>query len=219
MRYSTIINNIKANEWGLNIQQAYLFSWFYELPSWAEKVVIEGEIYYFASKNKAVDELPLLTEKLDTMYRYYKQIEEYNLIKIKKIDGKDYITLTEKAKEWNFNKSEYSEINPRLLGNKSENNSEINPTYNIYNTDNITSNNKHKSKTVFIPPTLEEVKLYFKENGYKEETGEKAFKYYEIGDWKDSKGNKVRNWKQKMQSVWFKEENKTQVATQQKMVY
>ena len=27
-------------------------------------------------------------------------------------------------------------------------------------------------------------------------------------DWKDSKGNKVKNWKQKMQSVWFKDENK-----------
>src|SRR3990172_6930193 len=37
----------------------------------------------------------------------------------------------------------------------------------------------------------------------------KEFKYYETGDWKDDKGNQVKNWKQKMQSVWFKEENKT----------
>ena len=134
MRYSTTINNLKATEWGLTIQQAYLFSWFYELPSWANKVMIENEIFYFASKNKAVEELPILTDKTDTMYRYYRQLEELGLVVIKKIDSKDYIALTLKAKEWNFSKSDYSENNPTKLGNLSENNSENNPTYNNINT-------------------------------------------------------------------------------------
>jgi hypothetical protein len=138
MRYSSTINNVKANEWGLSIQQAYLFAWFYELPSWANKVMIENEIYYFASKNKAVEELPILTDKTDTMYRYYKQLEDLGLVHIKKIDNKDYIALTNKAKDWNFSKSDYSENNPTLLGNLSENNSENNPTYN-----NIISNNNN----------------------------------------------------------------------------
>ncbi|AIX11908.1 hypothetical protein [Flavobacterium phage FCOV-F14] len=143
MRYSTIINNLKSKEWGLTIQQAYLFAWFYELPSWANKVMIENEIFYFASKTKAVEELPILTDKTDTMYRYYKQLEELGLIIIKKIDNKDYISLTSIAKDWNFSKSEYSENNPTLLGNLSENNSENNPTYNniIYNKD-ISNNNE-----------------------------------------------------------------------------
>jgi hypothetical protein len=57
-------------------------------------------------------------------------------------------------------------------------------------------------------PTVEEVKIYFKENGYTEESGAKAWNYYNVADWKDSKGNKVLSWKQKMQSVWFKDENK-----------
>ena len=61
----------------------------------------------------------------------------------------------------------------------------------------------------FTPPPLEEVILYFTENGFSKELAEKAFKYYETGNWKDGKGNQVKNWKQKMQSVWFKEENKT----------
>lgn len=137
MRYSSTINNLKASEWGLSIQQAYLFSWFYELPSWANKVMIENEIFYFASKNKAVEELPILTDKTDTMYRYYKQLEELDLIVIKKIDNKDYVSLTSKAREWNFHKSEDSENNPSLFGNLSESNSEKNPTYN-----NIIHNNK-----------------------------------------------------------------------------
>jgi len=139
MRYNTTINNVKANEWNLDIKLAYLFAWMYELPSWADKSTIEGKDYYFASKNKAIDELPLLTDKRDTMYRYYKQLESLNLIEIKKIDSKDYICLTSKAKQWNGYKSDTSDKNPNELGNKSENPSDKNPTYN-----NTISYNKNK---------------------------------------------------------------------------
>jgi hypothetical protein len=65
-----------------------------------------------------------------------------------------------------------------------------------------------KIKGEFIPPTLDEVKAYFIEKGYKVEAAVKAWNYYEAGDWKDGKGSKVANWKQKMNGVWFKDENK-----------
>lgn len=67
---------------------------------------------------------------------------------------------------------------------------------------------KVKESKVFIPPTIEDVKLYFKENGYSENSGSTAFYYYDSAKWVDSKGNKIKNWKQKMIGVWFKEENK-----------
>lgn len=72
---------------------------------------------------------------------------------------------------------------------------------------------KIKSKRVnkFTPPTLLDVQTYFIDNGYTKEAGTKAFNYYNVGDWFDSTGKKVKNWKQKMQSVWFKEENKINV--------
>lgn len=57
-------------------------------------------------------------------------------------------------------------------------------------------------------PNLEEVKSFFVENGYAEAVAEKAFLFYSEANWHDSKGKKVRNWKQKMRSVWFKDENK-----------
>lgn len=57
-------------------------------------------------------------------------------------------------------------------------------------------------------PTVEMVEIYFVENGYSAEVGKKAFRYYNDAGWKDSRGQKVLNWKQKMQSVWFKDENK-----------
>lgn len=59
----------------------------------------------------------------------------------------------------------------------------------------------------FIPPTVFEVVAYFTANGYTEQSARKAFEYYNVAGWKDGKGNKVKNWKQKMNAVWFKDEN------------
>lgn len=75
----------------------------------------------------------------------------------------------------------------------------------------VSDNVKDKNKRVvnkFTPPSQIEVVDYFNQNGYSNESAIKAFKYYETGNWKDGKGNQVKNWKQKMQSVWFKEDNK-----------
>jgi uncharacterized protein YdaU (DUF1376 family) len=72
-------------------------------------------------------------------------------------------------------------------------------------------NNKEKEKresvNKFTPPTLDEVILYFKQNGYSPEAGQKAFSYYDCAGWSDSQGRKIKNWKQKMHGVWFKPES------------
>ena len=63
------------------------------------------------------------------------------------------------------------------------------------------------------PPPLEEVILYFDENGYTKDSATKMFEYYEESRkprgrvWKDGRGNTVKNWKQKARSVWFKPDN------------
>ena len=75
-------------------------------------------------------------------------------------------------------------------------------------------NQTPKSNGKYPPPNREDVIAYFTENGYATEAAEKAFQYYEAhkdphsGNWKDSKGNIVKAWKQKMVAVWFKSENR-----------
>ena len=71
---------------------------------------------------------------------------------------------------------------------------------------------KRKMKP-FVIPTIEDVRKYFTENGYKPEVGESKWHYYNDANWFDSHGNPVLNWKQKMRSVWFKDENKINGAT------
>ena len=83
---------------------------------------------------------------------------------------------------------------------------------NHYDTDTVIVNDikdiKPQKKVGLTRPTLSEVKQYFKENGYKQSTAEIAFKYYEAGNWVKANGDKVKNWKQTMIAVWFKDENR-----------
>ena len=65
---------------------------------------------------------------------------------------------------------------------------------------------KVKEEVVFIPPVLNDVLVYFDENGYSKEAATKAFNYYTNLGWKNSKGNQVINWKNTMQN-WFTPEN------------
>lgn len=78
----------------------------------------------------------------------------------------------------------------------------------------LASKSKSKSKEikekkkVFVPPSLQEVKEYFREHGYKAFIAEKAYRGYSENNWRDTKDNKITNWKTKMNNVWFTEENR-----------
>lgn len=75
-----------------------------------------------------------------------------------------------------------------LEENFQDNITSINNTFNIRET---------KKKKSFTPPTLEEVKAYCEER--KNNVDYKYFyDYYSSGNWKDKKGDPVKNWKQRI---------------------
>lgn len=79
------------------------------------------------------------------------------------------------------------------------------------NEKNVRSKRKEvKEKKKFSPPSLDVVKKYFDEKGYSEKSANKFFEFYTEGEWIDSKGNPVKNWKQKAIAVWFEDKNKKQ---------
>jgi predicted phage replisome organizer len=67
---------------------------------------------------------------------------------------------------------------------------------------------KKVNKKEILPPTLEEVLQFFRDNYYKESVGTTAWHYYNDLDWHNSKGKHIKNWKSTMRNVWFKEEHK-----------
>jgi len=119
MQFTVTINQAKALEWGLNAQQALLFAFVYESPSWAKLVQTADGDFYALSKAKIIEELPLLTDKADTAYRLLKQLAAIGVIGLSSTASITLVRITEKGQEWN-RKLNGSEKYSRKVGKKSE---------------------------------------------------------------------------------------------------
>lgn len=119
MQYTITISQNKALEWGLNAQQAMLFAFVYECPSWAKPINTDGGIFYALSKAKIVEELPLLTGKPDTAYRLLRQLETAGVIELSHTPSITLVRLTDKGLTWN-RAVDGSEKYPSLVGKISE---------------------------------------------------------------------------------------------------
>lgn len=163
MKYYLNINQKFAIEHGLNTSESIVFAWLYELPSWAKSVLIGNKTYYFGSRNKAAEELPLVSDKPNTFQKLYKKLEAKGLIEIIKIGKAEYIAVTDIGKGWYLSscepknegcKSEKKIQNEENFPQKAEKSSEIGkkiqkneenfPTNNIYN-NNINKNIIYRS--------------------------------------------------------------------------
>lgn len=166
MQFTITINQAKALEWGLNAQQALLFAFVYECPSWAKlQQTADGE-FYVLSKAKIIEELPVLTDKTDTAYRLLKQLEQAGVIDLSSTRNVTLVRLTAKGKEWNkkldgsekFPTSEKnptslcgdrkkirptSEENPIKVGKKSEQGSDISPTNQVTSNQGTNQDTSH----------------------------------------------------------------------------
>jgi DNA-binding PadR family transcriptional regulator len=124
MKYTIVIDQLSAIEWGLNLTEAAVFDFLYSVPSWADAKEIGSHIYFLASRNKAIAEIPVVSDKPDTLYRIYRQLEDKGLILYLKDGRNDMIRLTDKGKTWNSEKNpgltDNPEKNPGELGKKSE---------------------------------------------------------------------------------------------------
>jgi hypothetical protein len=155
-------------------------------------------------------------ESKGTIDRVFKQLQEKGyILSVKVIDPKTKVfkgwnhivyeepTLTESdiKEEPRSTKADVGQSMPIQIHTNTNTNINTN-TNDIY-----TAKSKKKG---FVPPTLDEVKVFFRDNGYAEEIAIRAFKHYEENDWKDSYDNKVLNWKSKMRNNWFKDQYKIQ---------
>lgn len=64
---------------------------------------------------------------------------------------------------------------------------------------------KVNKKSSFVPPLLSDIVAFLKEKGFNELYAKKIFEHYSLGDWKDSHGKPVVNWKQKINTNWLKD--------------
>lgn len=76
------------------------------------------------------------------------------------------------------------------------------------------SSKQRKPKREFTPPTLDDVKKYILEKNLSVDA-KLFFDYFDVGNWIDSKGNKVKNWKQKL--LTWNSRNQSKQQTQKTM--
>ena len=151
MKYILSINQEKALELGLNLTQSIIMDMLVTAPTWADTIIIDGEVFYWVNRNTIVEELPLLGLKLDTVYRNLKKLSSLGVIRYKKHGKKDCINIAPLGKSYlmgggknsdsNPKKTQNSDLNPKKLGSKSEKNSDLNPTDQYTNIDQYTNNN------------------------------------------------------------------------------
>lgn len=134
MKWSLNINQPQAIELGLkNAQEAIILGMICDSPTWAEPVVIDGDVYYWTARHMIADELPLLNLKPDSVYRALRALVSLGLIEYRKSGAKDCTRLTPMGKSYYVGKKSEqalnSEKNPSEFGKKSEKHSENFPTY------------------------------------------------------------------------------------------
>lgn len=162
MRYTHSINQVKCIEWGLTLNQGALMDIINQASSWADAEIVNNQVYYWMSRNKIIDEIPLAYSQADTVYRSLKILAKKGLINYVKKGKKDLISMTEKGRTWNSkstaksqNKLGFeselnsnSDLNPNKLGFESENNSDLNPTDKNTSIYKNTNNNFLEKKSI-----------------------------------------------------------------------
>jgi hypothetical protein len=136
-----------------------------------------------------------LTKLISTNEITIKTTNKYSIITICNYDSYQVF-------ENNFNQQDNQLHNQQSTNNQPTINQQLTTTKKDKNVKNVNNENK------FIAPNIEDVKTYFTENNYSLDSANKFYNYYNVADWKDSKGTKIRNWKQKAQAVWFVPQNK-----------
>lgn len=139
--------------------------------------------------------------------------ETQSFIKIQ--EGKSYSEINAGYSKINVDYSEintgYSEINAINKIRVKESKVKESKTDKITKTTRLTETTLARKQAIeFIAPTLQEITDYCKErnNGIDPKT---FYDYFTVGQWVDSKGNRVKNWRQKM-ITWEKQDGKNKTS-------
>lgn len=118
---------------------------------------------------------------------------------LKELEGHGYLTRTRNRDDKGRLTDTNYDIYETPMSKKPMLDKPMLENYTQLNTNNINNlNNKYIYRGKFKKPTLEEIKDYCLNVRHNKVDYQYFYDYFTEGNWIDSKGNKVRNWKQKI---------------------
>lgn len=134
------------------------------------------------------------------------KLSDKDMLSICKAYVQDVYEKFDKVDGFYINKRMYEEAEKRSKYTESRRNNAKTKHMQKHMVKHMENENENINEVKIInkkKPTITEVEDYFLEKGSTTEKAKQAFDYYEAGNWTDSKGKPVKNWKQKMLSVWI----------------
>lgn len=162
---------------------------YYDILEQLEDMTDEqvGKIFRAMLRYEKFAELPIFEGELKVAFKFIKTTLDIEQQKYKDKCAKNKESI---EKRWSKGDTDEYECIEAYT-----NNTDID-THIDTDTETNTDKKNIKKKKVFIPPTFQEVKEYAVERN-RLDLAQKYFDYFSAGNWIDSKGNKVKNWKQK----------------------
>lgn len=182
-----------------------ILRWFVDFYPNMKKLYVDGKEYAWLTHKKLIADLPLLDITKRACIERMQKLVEFEILDYRLVKeggtfslytfGKNYINLVRStdAGDAQLSNTEGMRSNDTgwsvQTGNKDS-------SISYPSIKNPSTKDKRKRKP-FVPPTFEDIEKYCKErnNGV---DAKKFFDFYDAADWIDSKGNPVRNWKQKV---------------------
>jgi hypothetical protein len=187
---------------GLDKSEMLLFPYLYSVPSWATTLVAPGgEVWYNISRRKLIEDMSIVSDKVDTMYRVVKRLEEKGLIRLNRSFGQDWIQLTEDGKQYQCSqqigkKSNDSDDAPKNSDDAPKNSDDA-PKTPYSNSKIIESNSCAKNdfilKTVWSKLEKDHVRKHVLKVLRKQDLPGKPFMYVnEVMEWLFDQGHQVK---------------------------
>lgn len=120
------------------------------------------------------------------------------LLKLYEIDSKVTIKKTTKYSIISItNYGLYQNSDQQVTSDRPASDQQVTTNKNVNNEDNGNKKTIAKKKKTFSPPSLPEIQEYI-DNRKSNVSAKTFFDYFDAGNWVDSKGSKVKSWKQKV---------------------
>ena len=184
----------------------YLSVWIYLLLNATHEIydtIIEGQRITL-QKGQLVTGRKSISQKLhineSKVQRILKCFENEQQIEQQTNPRNRVITIT----NWNEYQTNEQVIEQQMNNKRTTSEQQVNTNKKIKNIKNI----KKSISKIFVSPSLEEIKQYILDNQLKVNAND-FYNYFTAGNWIDSKGNKVKSWKQKLITWNSHEETKT----------